>query len=208
MIRETVSPRTPRDRAVHLLRRDGILRARDLSRRGIDRKYLTLLVREGVLTRVSRGTYELADARFSEHQSLAEAAARVPGGVVCLLSALRFHDVGTQAPFEVWMAVHGAAWRPRVEYPPVRYMSFTGSAWSYGAEMHRIDGVPVRVYTPAKTVADCFKYRNKIGIDVAMEALRDVWERRMASMHELRGAAEACRMSNVMRPYLEMLLAS
>jgi predicted transcriptional regulator of viral defense system len=201
-----VNTASRRTQALSLFRPNRVLRAREVAAHGIDRKYLTLLEREGEIERVSRGTYVLADADLTQHQSLAEAAARVPRGVVCLLSALLFHEIGTQNPFEVWMAIEGTSWQPRVEYPPTRFMRFTGAAWRYGVQVHRIGGVPVRVYSPAKTVADCFKYRNKIGLDVALEALRDGWRRRIFTMNELWHAAGACRMRNVMRPYLESLV--
>ena len=146
-----------------------------------------------------------ADARPTENQSLVEACKRVPRGVVCLLSALQFHGLTTQAPFEVWMAVGVRAWAPRVDYPPLRIVRFSGSALTGGVEERRIGGVPIRVYGPAKTVADCFKFRNKVGLDVALEALRDCRRRRKATMDELWRAARVCRMTNVMRPYLESL---
>ena len=201
-----MSTASRRTQALSLFRPNRVLRAREVAAHGIDRKYLTLLEREGEIERVSRGTYVLADADLTQHQSLAEAAARVPRGVVCLLSALEFHEIGTQAPFEVWMAIEGTSWRPSLESPPTRFMRFTGASWSHGVRVHRIGGVRVRVYSPAKTVADCFKYRNKIGLDVALEALRDVRRKRIATMDEIWKAAGACRMQNVMRPYMESLV--
>lgn len=194
-----------REEALRVFREKGVVRPRDLAAHGIDSKYLTLLRREGVVERVGRGLYVLAEAEVSEHHSLAEAAKRVPQGVVCLLSALRFHDLTTQQPFEIWMALEEKAWRPKVEELPLRFVRFSGRAWEYGVEEHRIDGVPVRIYGVAKTVADCFKYRNKIGLDVALEALREAWAERRVSMDQLWEAAAACRMRNVMRPYLEAL---
>ena len=196
---------TLRTTVIDLIRHNVLLRPRDLAGTGIDRKYLSLLAREGFIERVGRGLYALPDADLSEHQTLAEAAKRVPGGVVCLLSALRFHGLTTQAPFEVWMAIENKAWQPRIDAPPMRFVRFSGTAWTYGIDEHDVGGVPVRVYTPAKTVADCFKYRNKIGLDVALEALRETWRARAATMDELWRAAQACRMRNVMRPYLESL---
>ena len=182
-----------------------MLRPRDLAEHGVTSKYLTLLVREGRLDRTGRGTYVLAGAEPSEHHTLAEAAKRVPRGIVCLLSALRFHEITTQEPFEVWMALEEKSWQPQVENLRMRFVRFSGGAWTYGIREHRLDGVPVRVYEPAKTVADCFKYRNKIGIDVAMEALRDTWRQRRATMDEIWRAAGVCRVQKVMMPYLESL---
>jgi predicted transcriptional regulator of viral defense system len=147
-----------------------------------------------------------ADAELDRNHSLAEACKRVPHGVVCLLSALQFHELTTQAPFEVWLALGEKARLPRVEYPPLRIFRFSGPALTTGVEEHRVEGVPVKVYGPAKTVADCFKYRNKVGLDVALEALRDCWRQRRATMDEIWRAAQVCRVANVMRPYLESLV--
>ena len=129
----------------------------------------------------------------------------MPHGVVCLLSALRFHGLTTQAPFEVWLAIDRKARLPRLEHPPLRIVRFPAPALTEGVEGHAVEGVPVRVTTPARTVVDCFVYRNKVGLDVALEALRDCWRQRRATMDELWQAARACRMANVMRPYLEAL---
>jgi predicted transcriptional regulator of viral defense system len=147
----------------------------------------------------------LPQAKPTENRTLAEVGKRVPGGVVCLLSALQFHRLTTQAPYEVWLAIDRKAWRPISVELPLRIFRFSGPALSQGIEEHRIEGVPVKVYTPAKTVADCFKYRNKIGLDVALEALRVCWKQRQATMDQLWQAANICRVANVMRPYLESL---
>jgi predicted transcriptional regulator of viral defense system len=127
----------------------------------------------------------------------------VPRGVVCLLSALRFHELTTQQPFEVWLAIGIKSWKPEVASPPVRIVRFSETALNFGVEQHAIEKIPVRVYSAAKTVSDCFKYRNKIGVDVALEALRDCMSQRKATVDELWEAAKVCRMTNVMRPYLE-----
>lgn len=149
--------------------------------------------------------YVSADRHFSEHHTLAEAARRVPGGIVCLLSALRYHDLTTQAPFEVWMAIDVRARQPRVDHPSLRIVRFSGEALEFGVEEHQVDSVAVRIYSPAKTIADCFKFRNKIGLDVALEALRDAWSKRVVTTDDLWRAAAATRMKNVMRPYLESI---
>jgi predicted transcriptional regulator of viral defense system len=154
---------------------------------------------------VGRGLYVLPDADVSEHHSLAEASKRVPHGVVCLLSALRFHNLTTQSPSEVWLAIGSKAWRPQVDYPRLRFVRFSDRALEAGVEEHSIEGVLVRVYSPAKTVADCFKYRNKIGLDVALEALRDCRRERKCSNDELWRYAKICRVANVMRPYMEAI---
>jgi predicted transcriptional regulator of viral defense system len=194
---------TKKQQILDLLTQRGVLRPRELEAIGISGVYLNKLYQEGLLDRPSRGLYTLADAEPSEHRSMAEASKRVPHGVVCLLSALRYHDLTTQAPFQVWLAIDEKARLPNVDYPPLRIVRFSGKALSFGAEEHEIDGVTVRIYSPAKTVADCFKYRNKIGVDVAIEALRDCLRQRKATVDELWAAAKVCRMSNVMRPYLE-----
>lgn len=167
--------------------------------------YLTRLLRQGLLERVGRGLYTLADADATEHRTLAEAAKRVPHGVVCLLSALRFHGLTTQNPFEVWMAIRHKAWAPRADGLPLRIVRMSGAAFESGVETHQIDGVDVHVFSPAKTVADCFKFRNKVGLDVALEALRDYRRADPAGMDELWRHARADRVAQVIRPYLEAL---
>ena len=194
---------TQSDQLVSLARRLGVLRAADLEEHGIPRVYLTRLVAEGVLERPSRGVYVLADADVTEHHSLAEACRRVPHGVVCLLSALRFHGLTTQSPFEVWLAIDRKARRPKVDYPPLRIVRFSGSDLAAGVATHEVEGVTVKVTGPARTVADCFAYRNTVGIDVALEALRDCLRLKQATPDDLYRVAKARRMANVMRPYLE-----
>jgi predicted transcriptional regulator of viral defense system len=196
-------PTTKRDQILRMLKKIRVLRPQDVEAVGISRTYLNKLHSQGVLDRPSRGLYVLQDDETSEQRSLVEACRRVPRGIVCLLSALQFHGLTTQAPFEVWMAVDEKARLPRVDYPPLRIVRFSGDALTTGVQEHVVEGVTVRVYAPAKTVADCFKYRNKIGIDVAIEALRDCLKQRKATADELWQAAKVCRMTNVMRPYLE-----
>ena len=209
MSRRTVThksrPKSRKDRVLDLVRQAGVLRPRDLDAEGIPRVYLRRLLAEGLLDRPGWGIYVAADLKPTPNHSLAEACKRVSHGVVCLLSALQFHELTTQAPFEVWLAINEKARLPKVEYPPLRVVRFSGPALENGIKEHRIEGVAVKVYTPAKTVADCFKYRNKIGLDVALEALRDCWKKRRATMDELWQAAKTCRVANVMRPYLESL---
>jgi predicted transcriptional regulator of viral defense system len=183
----------------------GVLRPRDLDAHGIPRIYLSRLCERGLLDRVGRGLYVVPDADVSEHHTLAEAGKRVPHGVVCLLSALRFHGLTTQSPSEVWLAIANKAWRPQVDYPPLRFVRFSERTLEAGVEEHSIEGVLVRIYNPAKTVADCFKYRNKIGLDVALEALRDCRRQRRCTNDELWHYAKICRVANVMRPYMEAI---
>ncbi len=190
-------------RILEIVEQAGVLRPRDLDAHRIPRIYLSRLCDRGLLQRVGRGLYVLPNADVSEHHTLAEAGKRVPHGVVCLLSALRFHGLTTQSPSDVWLAIGDKAWRPRVDYPPLRFVRFSARALETGVEEHSIEGVLVRVYNPAKTVADCFKYRNKIGLDVALEALRDCRRQRRCTNDELWHYAKICRVANVMRPYME-----
>lgn len=199
------TPSTTTKQVLKLARQMGVLRVRDLTSRGIHPEYLRRLCRQGLLTRAGRGLYVAADAEISVHHGLVQAGKRVPHGVICLLSALQFHELGTQSPHEVWMALDRRAARPRMDYPPLRIVRFSGQALTEGIEEHKIEGVRVRVYSPAKTVADCFKYRNKIGLDVALEALRECWRTRRCTMDGLWRYAKVCRVQNVMRPYLEAM---
>jgi predicted transcriptional regulator of viral defense system len=182
-----------------------VLRASELVLHGLSRTGLSRLAASGVVERVGRGLYVRVGAKITEHHTLAEAAKRVPSGVVCLLSALAFHGMTTQHPHEVWMAIDVKSRKPTVDWPPLRIVRFSGAARAFGVEDHRVEGVRVPVTSRAKTVADCFKYRNKIGVDVAVEALKEYLRRRGRSMDELLRAAEACRVARVMTPYLEAL---
>jgi predicted transcriptional regulator of viral defense system len=193
------------DKLLGLVRARGLVRPNDLPPLGIPRVALTRAVRRGQLERVGRGLYGLIARPVSAHGTLAEVARRVPKGVVCLLSALRFHGLTTQAPFEVWLAIDNKAAAPKLDYPPLRLVRFSGVALTDGIEEHVVDGVKVRVTSVAKTVADCFKYRNKIGLDVALEALRDAWTARRMTSDEIWHSAQIDRVANVMRPYLESL---
>jgi predicted transcriptional regulator of viral defense system len=193
------------DRVLELAREKGVLRLREVTALGIHAEYVRRLVAAGKLVREGRGLYMLPDADLTESHSLVEVAKRVPEGVVCLLSALEFHGIGTQIPHHVWLALPNKARRPQIQYPPLRTVRFSGEALRAGIEVHTIEGVPVRIYDPGKTIADCFKYRNKIGLDVALEALREGWRDRRFTMDELWRYAAVCRVANVMRPYLESL---
>ncbi len=191
------------DKVLALAKRKGILRVKDLHEAGIHPEYLRRLCDKGTLVRIGRGLYVLAGADLSANVGLAQASRRVPHGIVCLLSALRFHEIGTANPFEVWIALGRDVRRPQVEYPPLRIMRFSGKALTEGVERHRIESVQVKVYSPAKTIADCFKYRNKIGLDVAIEALRDCLRTRKCTREQLWQYAKVCRVTEVIRPYLE-----
>lgn len=196
---------TKEKQVLNLTRKAGILRVKDLSARGLHPEHLRRLHQKGGLVRIGRGVYMLPNASISGNFTLAEVAKKVPRGIVCLLSALRFHDIGTQSPSEVWIALDRKSARPRVDSPRLRIMRFSDLAFSSGVETHKIDGVIVKVYCPAKTVADCFKYRNKIGLDVAIEALRECRRSRKCKSDDLWKYARICRVANVMRPYLESI---
>ena len=198
---------TDRDRAVKLARRRQGVTARELVEARIHTQVLTRLVAEGGLERVARGLYRLPEHPVTEHHGLAIAAAAVPHGVVCLLSALQYHGLGTQLPSQIWMAIDRRARRPVLRYPPLRLVRNSGAALSEGVESYAIEGREVRVYNVPKTLADCFKYRNKIGLDVALEALRDGWSQRKLTMDALWHHASIDRVANVMRPYLESVTA-
>jgi len=200
-------PITDRDRTLRLARRRKGVTSRDLAAAGIHRQVLTRLVADEQLERVARGLYRLPEQSITEHHALAVAAAAVPQGVVCLLSALQFHRIGSQLPSQVWMALDRRAWHPALRYPPLRIVRYTGAALTEGVESHVLEGRAVHVYDVAKTLADCFKYRNKIGLDVALEALREAWRARRFSMNALDRYAAICRVQRVMRPYVEALVA-
>lgn len=197
--------RTPQQRIVDHLTKHAVLRPRDLDTLGVSRYWLRALVERGTVVTKARGVYALADRDWSAHSTMVVAATRIPHGVVCLLSALRFHELTTQAPRQVWMAVDRKARRPSASDLPVVLMRFGGRAMYAGVEEHIVDGVAVKVYSVAKTVADCFKYRNKIGKDIALEALRECRAHGHASVAELWRMAEVCRVARVMAPYLEVL---
>jgi predicted transcriptional regulator of viral defense system len=195
-----------KQKILEMARRMGLLRPRDVEAEGIHREYLVRLCRSGDLERVGRGLYALPGTQTSEFTALAEVSKRVPNAIICLISALQFHDLTTQIPHQIWIAIENKQWKPTFDYPPLEVVRFTGRSVSFGVEEHDVDRVAVKIYSPAKTVADCFKFRNKIGLDVALEALRETWRSRKATMDELWEAAKVCRVANVMRPYLEAII--
>lgn len=184
-----------------------LLRARDVAQLGLPTIALTRLVQAGKLERVARGLYGLPGAQISEHRSLAEVSARVSKGVVCLLSALRVHEIGTQAPSEVWIAIPQHMVTPRLDQPAIQVVRMSDAALAEGIEHMTIDGVDVRVFSAARTVVDCFRFRNKIGLDVALEALRDGWSQKKFTLDQLWLHATHGRVANVMRPYIEAITA-
>lgn len=200
-------PQTQREQLLDIAENRGVVTTRDVEKAGIHRQELTRLVRDGKLERIERGRYRLPEGEISEFHGLVEAAAAVPQGVICLLSALYFHDLGTQIPHRVWMAIRRGSRTPEIDRPPVRVVRFSGRAFSEGIETHSLEGRRVSIYSVAKTIADAFKYRNKIGLDVALEALREGWRDQRFTMEEIEHYAGICRVSRVMRPYLEALVA-
>lgn len=184
-----------------------LLRGSDAREIGVSPQLLIKLQQAGRLVRVARGVYSLPDAPITEHQSLVDVCRRVPKGVICLLSALRFHELGSQAPHEVWLALPEAARSPSMDYPALRIVRLRDAAYSEGIETVMDEGAPIRVYGVAKTIADCFKFRHKIGLDVGLEALKDAWQRRLVSMDDLTHCARINRVERVMLPYLEALTA-
>lgn len=199
--------RTDRERIEALARARGFVDRKSVTKAGIHTQNLTRLVAEGTLERVARGRYRLAAAETTEHHGLVLASVAAPHGVVCLLSALGFHGIGTQLPAEVWFAIERGTTAPRVQNPPLRIVRYSGRAFAEGIETHRIERQSVRVYSVAKTLADLFKARSHVGIDVALEALREAWRERRFTMSELDRAAHACRVAEVMRPYVEGVVA-
>lgn len=199
------APRSQAKKVLVLAKQQGVLRSCDLDAAKLPRAILRRLSQQGKLSKIGRGLYVSEDASPTENRSLAEAARRVPAGVICLLSALRFHGLTTQLPFEVWIALDRKARKPVEKMMSLRIARFSGVSLTKGVEVHQIDGVTTRIYSVAKTVADCFKYRNKIGRDVAVEALRDCLRQKKAPVDSIWRYAQICRVTNVMSPYLEAL---
>ena len=190
-----------------LARHRRVLSAADVREHGWSPQLLLSLHQAGKLQRVARGLYSLPDAEITEHQTLIEVCHRVPKAVLCLLSALQFHGIGTQMPHEVWVALPEATQTPTLGCPLLRIARLRGLAYSEGIQTVTEQGAPIRVYSVAKTVTDCFKFRNKIGLDVALEALTDAWRSRKLTMAELNHFARINRVERVMQPYLETVAA-
>lgn len=189
-----------------IFKKCGVLRAGDLKKYGMSRSSLSRLVQIGLIVRIGRGLYTLADAENATgFRGFVEASKKAPHGVICLLSALVFHELTTQAPFEVWMTFDVKARIPKSTAVSIRAIRSSGRAFDEGIEVHRIEGVKVRIYNPAKTVVDCFKFRNKFGLDVALEALRDCLEQRKCTSEDIWKYAKICRVEKIIRPYLEAL---
>jgi predicted transcriptional regulator of viral defense system len=186
-------------------RHHGVLRTAQAIRLGIAPRTLYAMRDSGLLTPIGRGAYRLAELPPLSHPDLVSVALQVPRGVICLVSALSFHRLTTQIPHAVYVALPSEVRKPRLDYPPLRVFWFSKAAYSAGIQQHQLDGVPVAVYSPAKTVADCFRFRSQIGLDVALEALKRCHESRKCPPQELLKFARLCRVEKVMAPYLEML---
>jgi len=197
-----VSP-TQTARILELAHRQRLLSAADLRSHGWSPQLLLKLHRTGQLQRVSRGLYSLPDSEVTEHQSLAEVCRRVPKAVVCLLSALQFHEIGTQLPHEIWIALPEATQTPALDYPSLRIARLRGEAYSEGIETIVEHGSMIRVYSLAKTITDCFKFRHKVGLDVALEALKEAWRQPRLNIDEVTRYAKTNRVARAMQPYLE-----
>lgn len=197
--------KTTKDKILDVAGKQSVFRAGDIPDVRKPQTELCRMVADGELIRVGRGLYSLPDAEVGENHSLVEAVKLYPGGVICLISALYFHRIGTQLPYETWIMRQNRNVAP-VKGSPVRFVYCTGDAFSFGVEKHMIEGTEVSIYSPAKTVADCFKYRNKIGLDIALEALQEGWKAKLFTMNELYAAVKVCRVQKIIQPYMEMLV--
>ena len=195
------------DRAIGIFKKHGgILRTAQALRAGIHPGTLYAMRDSGALEAISRGVYRLANSPPLGNPDIVTIATRIPGGVICLISALAFYDLTTQIPHEVHVALPRGAEEPRLDHPPIKTYRFTGEAFTEGVEAHELDGVSVRIYSPEKTLADCFKFRNQVGLDTVMEAVRFYRERRSIKVNDLMRYAGICRVKKIIRPYLEAIL--
>ena len=199
-------PKQKQQLLLRLVKRKGVIKSNDLLKFDIPRTYLSRLVKSGVLKKASRGIYVFLNGDVTEHQSTLEACTRVPHGIVCLLSALQFHGLTTEIPHQIWLGISPKARLPKVDYPPIRFVRFSGPALAAGVTEHLIHGVKFKITMPARTVVDCFKYRNKIGLSVALEALRDCLRKHKATVDEIHQISKIRHMENVMRPYMEAII--
>lgn len=195
-----------KDQVLEIIRKRGMVKAADIEAQGISRNYLYMLYKTGFLQKIARGLYTVKDAPFTEHSSIIEIAKRVPRAVLCLVSALHFYQVTTRVPHEIWIALPRGVWRPKIDYPPINITFMSTRAYEYGVENHIINGSTIKVYSLSKTVADCFKFRNKVGLDVAIEALRESLRAHKVTVDELMKAAHICSVSKIIRPYLEAMV--
>jgi predicted transcriptional regulator of viral defense system len=205
MKNRTIKPSSQEAKVLEMASDLGILRPRDLCSQGLSVAYIQRLLAKGLLVKLGRGQYTLPEREPSEYETLAVTANRYPGTVVCLLSALRFHDLTTQSPGSLWLAIEGTKLAPANAPAAIEIVRLTGPTFHQGIEIHELGQVPVRIYEPAKTVVDCFKLRNRVGMDVAIDALKDCLRQRQATPEQIWKFAEMCRVKTVIRPYLEAL---
>ena len=198
---------TQRTRALDLLKTRGMIRLKDFAAASIGPETLARLVRDEVVVRPARGLYQLSNIAVEATHVLAEAAVMVPKGIICLTSALQFHGLTLQMPSAVWMAIDRTAWRPKITYPPIRFVRFKELALTESVKPHRIEGIEVPITEPARTIVDCFRYRTKIGIDVAMEGLREGLRHHRVTPDQIWQYARTARVWPVMRPYVEAMVA-
>ena len=199
---------TKKQELLLFIKRTKICRSRDAERNGFTRSEIAALLKTNKIERLSRGLYRVAGGSVLPNQSYVEFAARCPNAVICLLSALQFHAITTQLPRELWCAIKNTARAPKIPYPKLRIIRFVGKAYTEGIDIHGVNGIPIKVYSVAKTVADLFRFRNKIGLDVAMEALREAIRTKKATRDEIRKMAQLRGVYKIMRPYMEMDAAS
>ncbi len=198
---------TQRTRALDLLKAKGMLRLKDFIAENIEPETLARLLRDKKIVRPARGLYQLPDVQIDAAHTLTEATALVPKGIVCLISALQFHTLTLQMPSKVWMAIERTAWKPTISYPPIRFVRFSGWAMTEGVEGYSIQSRKVSITNPARTIVDCFRYRNKIGVDIAMEGLREGIRHRKCTPDQLWQYAKKAKIWTVMRPYVEAVVA-
>ena len=194
------------DKVLKIAEQYGVINAKDLESVGISRNYLYTLAKEGLIERVERGIYTSKTARVTEYFDYLEVAKQVPKAVFCLISSLLFHQLTTQIQQEIWIAIPQGSWKPRISYPPVNITFVSPKPYVYGIEEHEINGTKIKVYSPAKTVADCFKFRNKVGLDVAIESLKEVIHSKKATPDAIMRAAKVNRVVKIVQPYLEALI--
>ncbi len=197
---------TKKQRVLDYVKAHTVVRGEELEQKGLPRTYLHQLYKEGKLDRVARGLYSWPEGNVGEYYGLVTAAKKAPQSVVVLLSALAFHHITTQNPHRVWLAIDRKGRKPNISYPPVRFVTMSKALLQAGVQQYRIDGANVKVTTPARTIADLFKYRSKVGLDVALEALREGWKAKLFTVKELMLNADLCRVRKVMTPYIESLL--
>ena len=187
-------------------KRGGLVGYSEILKAGFDKVLIKSVLSSGRIQKIDRALYRLSDGSSLSNPDLVAISIKVPKGIICLLSALAFHEATNEVPRYVDVAILRGTHANKIKYPPVRFYRFSNKTWKAGIEEHRIEGHSVRIYSLSKTIADCFKFRNKIGLDVAIEALRETWRNKRATMDELWEAAKVCRVSNVMRPYLESIV--